>query len=134
MADPEADPVYNAERCLHLQGYPSNLTAPQAYFDEVTNSKWFLARWDWVTALEIEVRQTKHACAWSHFDKNLIYLPPWASNDLVLLHELAHFTNSPTVEHDRSFRRNYLLLVKRNMGSEVHYRLRHAFLAFGLDV
>jgi putative metallohydrolase (TIGR04338 family) len=132
--DAEADACYNAERCLHLQGYPSNLTDPQAYFDEITNSKWFLARWEWVTAMEIVVKQTKHACAWSLFDKGWIYLPPWASSDLVLLHEIAHFTNISTVEHDMTFRRNYLLLVKHNMGSEAHYRLRHAFLAFGLDV
>jgi putative metallohydrolase (TIGR04338 family) len=132
--DPDAGNCYNAERCLHLQNLQSNLTDPQIYFDDLVNSRWFQARWQWVTDMGIEVRQTKHACAWSYYDRGLIYLPPWASCDLVLLHEVAHFVTWDTTDHDMTFRRNYLLLVKHCMGHEPHYRLKHAFLSFGLDV
>jgi len=133
MTDRDAPGVYEAERCLHVQGYPSRLVDGQAYYDDLVETRWFEGRWPWMLDLNIQVKESRHACAWSWFEKNTIYLPPWAQCDLTLLHEVAHFATWD-VEHNVAFRQNYLLLVKHHMGPEAWRSLKYGFLAFGLDI
>jgi len=127
------DWVYEAERSVHMKRYPVRITEPQEYFDYAVGTRWFRVRWSAKRIQKVVVKPSNHACAWSDFNKNMIYVPPWASNDYTLLHEVAHMC-AYTVDHGPRFLAIQLALVERYMGREVASCYRHALQAYGIEI
>jgi putative metallohydrolase (TIGR04338 family) len=127
------DFLYDAERSLHMRRMPTYIDDPQAYYDYVVSTRWFDNRWPAVKRRNVKVKKSNHACAWGDVTNNLIYLPPWATCDFVLLHEIAHFAECRPLDHGEKFRRAELDLVARFMGPEAGKCLHYAMLAYDLE-
>lgn len=131
--------VYEAERVLYFNADAtrfSSIEEAQAYLDYVKSTKFFTARWPGAAKRDISVRESKrYEWAGSYVDKNKIMLPVWAMNDLVLLHELAHFckTNFSAEDHDAAFCGAYLSLVRHFVSPAQAKSLAYSFKAYGVE-
>lgn len=131
--------VYEAERVLYFNTDAtrfSTIKEAQDYLDHVKSTRFFVGRWPDAGDRPIVVKLSKrYDWAGSYVDKNKIMLPVWAMNDLVLLHELAHFckTDFSTEDHDAVWCGSYLSLVGHFVNKAQAKSLMHSFRAYGVD-
>lgn len=135
---------YYAEWNLHKMGLEARLGDPQGFLDKVLGSRAFVNRWPEIARRPIEIRsrQVNQNYALSYRKENLIYLPPWARTDLVVLHELAHFCapskrvvarGKDKGDHGPHFIGAELELVKLFMGKRPYNCLKHSLRAFEIE-
>lgn len=133
MPLPEDERIYEAERSLHMMGFATRMSDPQAFLDHAVSTVWFRNRWKRHKLQTVEVKASTLIGAWTDFDRNTIYLPPWAFNSLTLLHELAHLVVGKH-DHGPKFAAAHLALVRRFMGDEAGRRYRYALLTYGVEI
>lgn len=109
-----------------------SIEACQRYVDHVTSSAWFQRRWG---RRSFTVRHKVYGSATG--GHNVISLPPWAREEWVILHEIAHNivgVNPEGGAHGPRFAAAYLVLVKHTLGAEAYRRLREQMREHGVRV
>jgi putative metallohydrolase (TIGR04338 family) len=144
VRDTQRGKVYKAEEHLPeaLKGPKFETLADcQAYYDHITQSRWWKAR-----AIETPIflrdgRGTRTASAYSNWAGGYINLPRWSRYQIVMLHELAHILNNRSRQHgaDRrphgaGFVRAFLDLVGRWIGPNMARVLRESMLEHGVRI
>lgn len=98
----------------------------QAYVDDLVSQRWFQSRWG---RRKIEVRLKVYGSATGYHGGH-ICLPPWARNERVILHEVAHtLLTSRYAPHGPEFAATYLTLVENRCGKDAAAALREAYKA-----
>lgn len=130
------DLVYNAERTLHVLGFPKNLTDGDAAFDflqHIVESRYFCNRYPKLATKGITIQESKTVHGYAVIGENRILLPRWAMNTLYVCHELSHLCESDKKDdHGPNFRRCYVDLTSRFISKEAGKSLYYAFLAHGI--
>jgi len=133
--------VYLAESityCVHPAAPLADIDQAQVYLDDLLAKPWFSQRWPKVAKKRIQIRAGK-TWKWSASTPwdNKITLSPFHLNNLVILHELAHFCAEREIHkdiyHGPEFCGAYLYLMKRMAGAEVERSFRHALKACGVE-
>lgn len=124
--DVQKSRVYAAQAGWPHVNTIGSIAETQAWVDAVTGARWFRSRWG---ERRIEVRFK----AWGNatgYHGGHVCLPPWARNDIVVLHEIAHvLTPSRYASHGEEFCAHLVTLVDNHLGGEAGRRLRAAFKA-----
>ena len=136
--------LYHSERVLDIRGYSTRFVDEESafqYLDYIVNTVWFHNRYWEVAEWGLFIKETKQSQAYGWFNgtHQQIMLPRWALTDFGLLHELAHICEpcdeeDDRIEHHLEWRRCELALIGRFIGKEAAYCLKHAMLAYGLEV
>lgn len=104
--------------------------ACQQYIDHLCQSAWFQRRWGLrkFTARHKAYGSATHTSGWGG---GIVSLPPWARDEWVLLHEVAHGLTgySDCAAHGPEFAGVFLTLVEHRMGKSAGASLREAFKA-----
>lgn len=116
--------VYKSEWSVNW-GSPRYATVDeaQAYVDGLTRSAWFQARWG---RRRIEVRFVNGQGG--RGGGSVIRLGVWARQQHVVLHELAHCLAPLASLHNAEFCATFLLLVRHEMGDDLHRALKAAYV------
>lgn len=144
--DNQKSRLYAAERAAQLEPSPLarrllvdtervpstgsiTIEACQAYLDHLFQSAWFQRRWGRRSykARHKAYGNATYSSGWTSY----ISLPPWARDEWVLLHEVAHglTEHSDCAHHGPEFAGVFLTLVEHRMGKAAGASLREQYKA-----
>lgn len=96
--------------------------AVQVYVDWLCKQRFFQARWG---QRQIPVHWKTYGNATGYYGSHIV-LPPWARNERVTLHEIAHVLD-PSRGHGPEYAGVFLTLVRCVLGDDVGRSLRESF-------
>lgn len=100
------------------------IEACQQYVDHLTQSAWFQRRWGYRHYRVRHKAYGKATCSYG----SVISVPPWARDESVLLHEVAHgLVGGQCADHGPEFAGVLLALVEHRMGKDAATMLRAAY-------
>jgi putative metallohydrolase (TIGR04338 family) len=146
--------VYNSEEYAkdslggNFGKYMSTVNEMQAWVDEIVRSRWFRARWPFLTYIEVKDgrgrrRATGYARGLTYRNlmtgrhesistEGVLKMPRWSRYELIMLHEMTHVIIDHVYKrkvpgHGVQFCNLYLSMVRRFMGKEWQRALKDAF-------
>ena len=133
--------VYEAEKMLYTGEFTKRFGSAEdarEFLWAMQTDAWFVKRWPRVAKRDIVIKRSKnYKWAGAYVPQNEILLPVWAMNNLVLVHEMAHFCAPPRAkegDHHPAFCAAECLLVDRYVQRGLGKRLRWAFLSYDQGV
>lgn len=130
--------VYDAENASGIKSAPqrhfNNLAECQVYINYVCGSVYFKRRFGEFVVVA-ESKASGAALGSRHGpNKGKVYLPRWAFNEHIILHEMAHCLTPPQSGggHGRRWCKAYMDLVGYHLGRAWETKLRQAFIKHGV--
>lgn len=134
--------LYDAEDKIRTEKPWASMAECQEFVDRLESSRWFLARWRPLRPQLRDGRGYRIATAFSVL--NVIQLPKWAREPIVILHEYAHLLTDRSAvgwshgldghlgsecfaAHGPEFAGVFVVLVEHVMGPETAMALRDSF-------
>ena len=127
--DSQKAKLYRAERDDISKGRTfKDICETKKFVAKVISSKWSQKHFlNYMSIVVKDGRGTRIARSYG----DVINVPVWARNELIVLHELAHSlrigSNSEHSSHGWLFCNTFLKLVKHFMGKETHDKLKQSF-------